>query len=245
MSNWNLKGKKALITGGTKGIGLAVAEEFLSLGAEIFVVARDKRLLDEKINLWKQQGYNAFGSSKDLSKQEDRKELFNEVNERWETLNILINNVGTNIRKKTVDFTREEYEHVLNTNLFSTFEISRLFYDLLKKSDNNSVVNITSVAGLTHLRTGSPYGMSKAAIDQLTRNLAAEWAEDKIRVNSVAPWYIDTPLVETLMENEEYYREYLKHKHNARIIHNNLKHSSLEVQEIFYYMMDTPPRKKD
>ncbi len=53
MSNWNLKGKKALITGGTKGIGLAVAEEFLSLGAEIFVVARDKRLLDEKVNLWK------------------------------------------------------------------------------------------------------------------------------------------------------------------------------------------------
>ena len=78
-------------------------------------------------------------------------------------------------------------------------------------------MNITSVAGLTHIKTGSPYGMSKAAIDQLTRNLAAEWASDNIRVNSVAPWYIDTPLVKELLKDKKYYDEVIKRTPMKRI----------------------------
>lgn len=206
MSQWNLNGKKALITGGTKGIGLAIANEFLKLGAEIFVVARDKDLLTKRISEWNKKGHIANGSAKDLSISEDRKELIKEVKKQWDNLDILINNVGTNIRKKTIDFTTEEYEKVLNTNIISTFELCRIFHLMLKNSESASIVNLSSVAGLTHLRTGSPYGMSKAAMDQLTRNLAVEWAEEKIRVNSIAPWYIDTPLVETLMKDKEYYK---------------------------------------
>ncbi len=217
MTKWNLTGKKALITVGTKGIGLAIAEEFLSLGAEIFIVARDKKLIDEKVKLWQQKGYTAFGISKDLSNANDRSELFKEVKEKWDSLNILVNNVGTNIRKKTVEFTTAEYEKVLNTNLISTFELSRMFYDMLKKTKQSSIINLSSVAGLTHLRTGSPYGMTKAAMDQLTRNLAVEWAEDNIRVNSIAPWYIDTPLVEKLMKDKEYYNEVLSRTPMNRI----------------------------
>jgi Tropinone reductase 1 len=92
-----------------------------------------------------------------------------------------------------------------------------MFHPLLKKSKNGSVVNMSSVAGLTHLRTGSPYGMSKAAMDQLTRNLAVEWAEDKIRVNSIAPWYIDTPLVEKLMKDQSYYNSVIERTPMKRI----------------------------
>ena len=217
MGKWNLDSKKALITGGTKGIGLAIAKEFLSLRADIFVVARSKDLLDKKISEWNKKGLNAIGSAKDLSKPEDRKELFEEVSSHWESLDILVNNVGTNIRKKTIEFTTEEYESVLNTNLISAFELSRLFYPMLKKSGEASIINMSSVAGLTHLRTGSPYGMSKAALDQLTRNLAVEWAEDNIRVNSIAPWYIKTPLVESLMKNEEYFNAIIKRTPMKRI----------------------------
>lgn len=75
----------------------------------------------------------------------------------------------------------------------------------MKKSDQGNVINISSVAGQKHLRTGSIYGMTKAAIIQLTKNLAAEWAEDGIRVNAVAPWYIKTPLAETVLMNKVYY----------------------------------------
>lgn len=217
MGRWNLEGKRALITGGTKGIGLAIAEEFLSLGAEIIVVARNKELIDEKLNDWKNKGYSAFGIARDLSSEKEREELLQEVTKIWDSFNILINNVGTNIRKKTVDFTTEEYMKVLNTNMIASFELCRLFSKKLKNSSNGSVVNITSVAGLTHLKTGSPYGMSKAALDQLTRNLAVEWAEDNIRINSIAPWYIDTPLVEQLMKDEKYYKAVIERTPMKRI----------------------------
>ena len=217
MKEWNLKGKRALITGGTKGIGLAIAEEFLSLGAEIFIVARDKNLINKKIRAWKKKGYKAYGFAADLSNKEERLQLLSDIKRKWKKLDLLINNVGMNIRKKTVEFSTEEYEKVLNTNLISTFELCRLFHPLLKKSKNGSVVNMSSVAGLTHLRTGSPYGMSKAAMDQLTRNLAVEWAEDKIRVNSIAPWYIDTPLVENLMKDKKYFNSVIERTPMKRI----------------------------
>ena len=217
MKGWNLSGKKALITGGTKGIGLAIAEEFLKLGAEIFVVARNNTLLKEKLTQWNKHGFVVLGASKDLSDSEDRIDLVGDVKNHWDNFDILVNNVGTNIRKKTIEFTPEEYEKVLNTNLISAFELSRLFYPMLKKSENGSVVNITSVAGLTHLRTGSPYGMTKAAMVQLTKNLAVEWAEAKIRVNAIAPWYIDTPLVENLMKNKAYYDEVIERTPLKRI----------------------------
>ena len=106
---------------------------------------------------------------------------------------------------------------MFDTNLISAFELSRLFYPLLRKSEYASVVNITSVAGLTHLRTGSPYAMTKAAMVQLTRNLAVEWAEENIRVNAIAPWYIDTPLVENLMKDEDYLKAVIERTPMKRI----------------------------
>jgi Tropinone reductase 1 len=217
MGRWNLEGKNALITGGTKGIGLAICEEFLELGAEVIIVARDTNLLSEKISEFRKKGFAIHGFAKDLSIENDRKSLVNDVESLWENLDFLINNVGTNIRKKSTEYTTEEYEKVLNTNLISTFELCRAFHPMLKSSISASVVNMTSVAGLTHLRTGPAYGMSKAAADQLTRNLAVEWAEDKIRVNSIAPWYIDTPLVEKLMNDETYRTEVINRTPMKRI----------------------------
>ncbi|MCW8848457.1 MAG: SDR family oxidoreductase [Melioribacteraceae bacterium] len=217
MGVWNLEGKRALITGGTKGIGLAIAEEFLSLGAEIVVVARNKELIEEKLNGWKTKGYKAWGFARDISSEKEREELGAEVSRIWNSFNFLINNVGTNIRKKANEFESKEIERIFNTNMVSAYELCRLFYKNLNASENASIVNLTSVAGLTHLRTGFPYGMTKAAIDQLTRNLSVEWAEDKIRVNSIAPWYIDTPLVEHLMKDEKYYNAVIERTPMKRI----------------------------
>ena len=203
---WNLKGKTALITGGTKGIGKSITETFLSLGTSAIIVARHKEDIDEFIDMYPES--DIAGITADISIPEGINRVIDFCNEQHQ-IDILVNNAGTNIRKKTKDYSDEEYNKIMNTNLRSTYELSRGLHPLLKASGSASIINISSVSGITHLRTGSIYAMTKAAINQLTRNLACEWAEDNIRVNAVVPWYIDTPLARTVLENPQYMKEVL------------------------------------
>ncbi|MDX9694447.1 MAG: SDR family oxidoreductase, partial [Bacteroidales bacterium] len=205
-NRWNLNNKKALVTGGTKGIGEAIAKEFIDLGAEVLVVSRNNEGFEKLKSLLKNPDKLSYYSG-DVSKLSDIEKLADFVNTNWSKLDILVNNVGTNIRKKTIEYSYDEFDKILYTNLRSAFELSKSLYPLLKKSEQGNIVNISSVAGITHLRTGSIYGMTKAALIQLTKNLAGEWAADSIRVNAVAPWYIRTPLAETVLKNTEYYNE--------------------------------------
>jgi len=204
MNKWKLTGKTALISGGTKGIGFAVAQEILNLGGSVYIIARDKNLIKERVKTWNDNGFDADGSVCDITSLSDMEKLLETVKKKWISLDILINNAGTNIRKKLHEYSAAEYDLVLSTNMNSSFHLCRLFYELLKKSGNASVVNILSVAGITHLRTGAPYGMTKAALNQMTRNLACEWSHDKIRVNAVAPWYTRTPLAEQVLSDKAY-----------------------------------------
>jgi Tropinone reductase 1 len=208
-NRWNLKGKLALVTGATKGIGRGIAEEFLELGAEVFIVSRSGEKVNAAVEKWQKSGFKSHGMAADIAEADDRKKIFAQIESLWNRLDILVNNVGTNVRKKTVEFTEEEYDRILGTNLKATFEISRLAYPYLKKSTQGCIVNMASVAGLTALRTGTPYAMSKAALAQFSRNLAVEWAPDNIRVNAVAPWYIRTPLVEPVLQDKDFYSSVL------------------------------------
>ncbi len=200
---WNLSGKKTLITGATKGIGKAIAEEFLELGSEIFIVARNEKEIEACLASWKQKGRKVSGISADVTDKKDRERIFGTVEKEWGSLDCLVNNAGGNIRKKALEYSDEEYNKLIGTNMTAVFEMCRLGYPMLKKSASASIVNLASVAGLTALRTGAIYAMAKAAVIQLTRNLAYEWAPD-IRVNAVAPWYIRTPMAEAVLKDREY-----------------------------------------
>ena len=203
-NRWTLQGKKALITGASRGIGKAISEELLRHGAEIIAVARNQEALDAQVAEWNALGFQASAFVADIGAVEGRQMLFEYLRSRWDALDLLVNNAGTNIRKATVDFSLEEYQFLQQTNATSVFEMCRFAYPLLKRSGNANIVTVGSIAGQTVVKTGVPYAMSKAALDQLTRYLAVEWASDGIRANLIAPWYIRTPLVNTLLENERY-----------------------------------------
>ena len=214
LSRWKLTGRRALVTGGTKGIGEAIARELLDLGAVVTICARDADAVAAWVSSAK-AGEMRAGIAADLSTAEGQETVMEYAANEMNGLDILVNNVGTNVRKPSVDYTEAEYAHVFATNVTSAWEMCRMAYPFLKDSAvvNNgaSIVQIGSVAGSVSVGSGGPYAMSKAALDQMTRYLAVEWAGDKIRVNNVNPWYTHTPLASAVLQNPEFADKVLAH----------------------------------
>ncbi len=194
MNRWRLDEARAVVTGGTRGIGLAIVLELVELGASVLVAARDVDELDPRFTAAQEAGRGRLVAA-DVATAEGRAALLAALPAGWDALEILVNNVGTNVRKPSLAISDADYRHVLETNVTSAWELSRALHAKLAASGRGAIVNISSVAGQVSVGTGAVYAMTKAAIEQLTRYLAVEWARDGIRVNAVAPWYIDTPLV--------------------------------------------------
>ena len=216
---WRLDGQTALVTGASVGIGRAIAAELLTLGADVLLVARDETALaacaGELAEQFPQRELRIFPA--DVADPEQRREIFDWVEDLGDGLNILVNNAGSNVLRATMDYSDGEWRDLFETNLFSAFELSRFAFALLSQHATSCIVNVGSVSGLTHVRTGSVYGMTKAALHQLTRNLACEWAEDGVRVNAVAPWYIRTRRTSESLAQPEYYEEVIARTPMRRI----------------------------
>ncbi|MDT0648725.1 SDR family oxidoreductase [Autumnicola edwardsiae] len=200
---WTLNGRKAVITGGTKGIGRATVIEFLELGAEVLFTARnaeDVKKFQEELRDLK---LPATGIVSDCSLKQSQETLSLWIKENWGTVDVLVNNAGINIRKRAQNYSEEEYRKVLEVNLVSPFELSRRLYSFLKNSGKAAIINVASSAATQDVGTGTPYAMSKAGLLQQTRSLAVEWAMDGIRVNAVSPWFTETPLTRGYLEQKE------------------------------------------
>ncbi|MEL7119808.1 MAG: SDR family oxidoreductase [Bacteroidota bacterium] len=211
MNSWRLDGMKAIITGGTVGIGRAAADEFLLLGAEVLVVARNQEVIDEMIELHKEKGHLIYGIAADIGVKEDRERIIQWVQQNWDALDVLVNNVGTNVRKPTLEIVPEEMNHVFDVNATAAFHLSQMSYEWLKKSDHPSIINVGSIASKQIIQnTTAIYSMSKAAMNKLTDYLAVSWGRDGIRVNSVDPWYIRTPRVARVVNDPEKYAKVLE-----------------------------------
>lgn len=188
----DMTGRRVLVTGGSKGIGLACADLLNELGAHVTICARGQQDLERAKDSMKTPercdimvaDLSSKAGIEDMVKAFPHKEL-----------HALVNNVGTNIRKRAQDFTQNEFESIFSLNFFSAYQLSVGFLPHLRCAGDASVVNVGSVAGSTHIPSGCAYGASKAAMEQLTRNLAVEWARFGVRVNCVGPGPIDTPLL--------------------------------------------------
>ena len=218
-NRWRLDGQLALVTGGSAGIGRAIARELLGFGATVLIVGRNGDALEATRDdlLDERPDGDVRALIADVVDEDQRREILDWVEDQGDGLNILVNNAGGNAQRAATDYTEDEWREIFEVNVFGAFDLSRHAHPLLAQHASSCIVNVGSVSGLTHVRSGAPYGMSKAALQQMTRNLAVEWAEDGIRVNAVAPWYIRTRRTSARLADPDYLDEVLQRTPMGRI----------------------------
>ena len=218
-SRWRLDGQTGLVTGASRGIGLACARELAAFGAQPLLVARDEAQLKIVCDELREDfpACDAQMFAADVSDAEDRLAIFDWIADLDVPLSLLVNNAGGNIKKPTLDCEPADLESVFRLNATSAFDLCRLAHPRLAQHGHAAIVNVGSVSGAIHVRTGVAYGMAKAALHQMTRNLACEWADDGIRVNAVAPWYIRTRRTDAALSDTDYLEDVLDHTPMARI----------------------------
>ena len=205
---WRLASRSVVVTGASKGIGLAVCKLAASMGARVLMAARNEAELQAAAQ---QVGASAVVCACDLATDEGRRKLVAAAEEVFGgELHCLVNNAGTNVRRPIEEQTQDEYDAIVNLNQHAVYHLCRLFQPMLtrgaaSRGDGDfgaSVVTVGSAAGVGSTGSGSAYGATKAAVAQLCRILACEWAKFRIRVNCVAPWVTVTPLLEAALAKD-------------------------------------------
>ncbi len=203
LSPFSLAGKRALVTGGGRGIGAACARALAQAGAEVAVVSRTASQLQKVVDDISARDGRAFALPAALGTAEGIDYLTTEIYQRWDEIDILVNNAAISpIFKRSTQVADEEWRQILQVNLDSTFHLTRNIGRRMVERQSGAVVNMTSIGAVRALPRLAPYSVGKAALDQLTRVLAVEWATAGVRVNAVAPAYIETAMTEGVHENE-------------------------------------------
>ena len=199
----DLKGRTAVITGGSRGLGEAMAKALAGAGAQIALVARDVKRLEEVRDAIAKAGGTADVFKADVTQEKEVGALASSVQQRFGPPQILINSAGINIRKNLVDFSLEEFRSVIDASLTATFLMCRAFVPGMKGTGYGRILNLSSIMSHVSIAGRSAYSSAKAALLGLTRALALELAADGITVNGISPGPIGTDMNLALMNNPE------------------------------------------
>lgn len=206
LSDFRLDGKVAVITGGNRGIGLATALLFAEAGAKLVLTAR--RDNPEADRLLQEAGADYVFLSADATDPATPARIVKETLDRYGRIDVLVNNAGIADHGATPDFNDERLERMMSTNVIQVFRFSREVFAAMKAQGSGVIVNVGSISGLISNipQIQAAYNASKAAVHMMTKSMASEFAEYGIRVNALAPGYIETDMTDVRLTNEEWNR---------------------------------------
>lgn len=201
MELFSLSGRTALITGGSRGIGFAIAEALASAGAAIILNGRSMAALDEAAARLRAKGAAVTVSAFDVTHAGDVRTAIAEIERAGTAIDILVNNAGIQRRAPLHEFSEGDWHELVRTNLDSVFYVSKAVVPAMIARGRGKIINIASVQAELARPTIAPYTATKGAIRNLTRGMAADWARFGIQANAIAPGYFDTPLNQALVED--------------------------------------------
>ena len=200
---FDLTGKTAIITGGSRGLGKEMAEGLAEAGASVMLCARREEWLTETLGEFRGRGFTAEGKTCDVSKAEDVQAVVDETISKFGKVDILINNAGISWGAMPEDMPLEKWQKVLDVNLTGCFLMAQAVGREMLKNNSGSIINIASIAGIMSSANGpfySGYAASKAGLIGLTRELAASWGRKGIRVNAIAPGFFHSRLADAVID---------------------------------------------
>ena len=208
---FNFDGYNILILGGNSGFGFEILKSFSPYKNQIYVVGRSLKKINKVENFIKKKyKRKIFTFSTDLKNEDDVKDLFNNLKNKTNKIDIVINCIGINIRNPIDKLTYKDWNTVINTNLNIPFLISKYSLNFLKKSKKPRMINFTSIFSTVSFEDRTPYASSKGALLMLTKTLALEWAKYGITVNSIAPGPFLTELNKPILQNKKKYEEFCR-----------------------------------
>ncbi len=215
---FNLTGKVALITGASKGIGEAIARYYAACGASVVINSRKQEELDKVAESIVAEGGKCTGIAANAGDTKACKELVEKVVAVYGGIDILVNNAATNpVFGPVLESEEWAFDKIMQVNVKAPFELGKLVYPIMKERGGGSVINISSIAGITPDPGLGLYSVSKAALNMLTKVTAKEWGAAGIRVNAICPGLIKTKFSEALWQNEKWLNHFVKNTPIARM----------------------------
>jgi NAD(P)-dependent dehydrogenase (short-subunit alcohol dehydrogenase family) len=208
---FQLDDKVALVTGASKGIGEAMARGLAEFGAKVVVSSRKQEAVDAVAEAFRADGLEAVGIAANMGNIQQAHTLVDKTVEAYGGLDIIINNAAANPVFGPIQQTEERaFDKIIDVNLKGPFELCKKAYPILKERGGGSIINISSIGGLTPESGIGIYSVSKAGINNLTKAMAQDWGADNIRVNAICPGLIKTKFSEALWSNEAILERFLQ-----------------------------------